>query len=332
MKKKRIIVLAHIDLIPPENVNEKDINRYSTPWVTEYDVIKCLKELGHDVLPLGVYSDLSTLKNAIDQFKPHLVFNLLEEFDGEAIFDQNIVSYLELLRVPFTGCNPRGLMISRDKALAKKILTFHRIKTPLFQTYPKNKKFKIPKRLKFPCIVKCQNEEASLGIGKASIVNNLEKLKERISFIHEKLNDDALVEEFIEGREFYIGVLGNKKLKTLPVWELVFEKSDSPDKELYSRRAKWNEKYRERKGIKTKKANLDDDLFKIASKIAKKTYKALGLSGYARIDLRMNNENQFFVIEANPNPNIAKDDEFALSAKSCGENYPQLISNILKLS
>ena len=137
MKSKRILVLMHKELVPPEDAILKNEDRLTTAWTTEYDVIQCLKKMGHTVLPLGVYSDLLKIRNAVDEFKPHIIFNLLEEFDGESVFDSHVVSYLELLRIPYTGCNPRGLMISRDKALAKKILSFHRIKSPKFFVFPK---------------------------------------------------------------------------------------------------------------------------------------------------------------------------------------------------
>lgn len=322
----------HKDLVPPQDIQENNFDKDEVPWITEYDVIKALKELGHKVRACGVISDLKVIKNAIDEFKPTLIFNLLEEFDGEVLFDQNVVSYLELLRVPYTGCNPRGLMLARDKALAKKILLFHRLKTPHFQVFPKNKKTKKSKHLEYPLIVKCLTEEASLAIAKASIVHNEEKLKERVQFINQNIGVDAIVEEFVEGREFYVGVMGNYKLKTLPIWELKFEKVERPEKELYSNRAKWNNKYRDRKGIKTEHAQLDEDTVKRIQHICKKSYKHLNLNGYARVDLRMNANGDIYIIEVNPNPNIAKEDEFATSANYAGKSYSALLTDILKLS
>ncbi len=328
----KILVLMHKDLVPPENIQENNFDKDEVPWITEYDVINALLELGHKVKACGVISDLKVIKNAIDEFKPTLIFNLLEEFDGEVLFDQNVVSYLELLRVPYTGCNPRGLMLARDKALAKKILLFHRLKTPHFQVFPKNKKTKKAKHLNYPLIVKCLTEEASLAIAKASIVHNEEKLIERVKYINQKIGVDAIVEEFVEGREFYVGVMGNYKIKTLPVWELKFENVERPEKELYSNRAKWNNKYRDRKGIKTEHAQLDDEVVKRINHICKKAYKHLNLNGYARVDLRMNSNGDIYIIEVNPNPNIAREDEFATSAKFEGKNYTSLLTDILRLS
>lgn len=185
--------------------------------------------------------------------------------------------------------------------------------------------------MKFPLIVKCLNEEASLGISQASVVNNDEKLQERIKFIHKKWGIDAIAEQFIEGREFYVGVLGNYKLTVLPVWELEFNKSSDPNKELYSSRAKFNEKYRLKKGIITKKADISADLEKRIVDICKRTYKVLNLNGYVRIDLRVSSEGKIYIIEANPNPDIAWDDEFASSAEYMGLSYPKLMEKIINL-
>lgn len=331
MKKKRVLVIMHKDLVPPEDVDPSKLNTFNTPYLTEADVVYTLKMLGHEVKAIGIISDLIPLREAIESFKPHVVFNLLEEFDGEAVFDQNVVSYLELLRVPYTGNNPRGLIFARDKALTKKILTYHRIKTPKFHVFPKNRKTKRPSQLNFPLIVKCLDEEASLGISQASVVNSDEKLQERVKFIHQKWGVDAIAEQFIEGREFYVGVLGNYQLKVLPVWELEFNKSDEPAKEFYSQRAKFNENYRQKKGITTKKADITPELEKKIINICKKTYKVLNLNGYARIDLRVDSKDRVYVIEANPNPDIASTDEFASSADYIKLEYPALLEKILKL-
>lgn len=332
MKKFRVLVLMHESLIPPQNVEADQVGRETDLWVTEYDVISTLQNLGHEVLTVGVYSDLIKIKEAIDYFSPHMVFNLLEEFDGEAVFDQNVVSYLELLRIPYTGCNPRGMILSREKSLTKKLLHYHRILTPKFYVFQRNEKIKMPKDLKYPLIVKCLQEEASLGISQASLVSGPDKLLERIQFIHEKIDDDALAEEFIQGREFTVGLLGNHKIKVLPVWEVIFGNTNSPDKEIYSKNAKYNESYRKRKNIHTKKADLDPETEDKIKKICKNAYKHLGINGCARIDLRMDKNKNIYIIEINPNPNLAVDDEFALSANYLGIDYPQLINKILNLS
>jgi D-alanine-D-alanine ligase len=324
---KRILLLVHPDLIPPQDQESPD--RYKSPWITEYDVYSQLKSDQFDIEFHGLYNDLDSLQDKLKEYNPHIVFNLLEEFNGDPKSDYKIVSLLEMLNIKYTGCNSKGLLIARDKALSKKVLKHHKIATPNFLTFPKNKKKKIPKNLTYPLIVKCLYEEGSFGLAQASIVNSLEKLKERLAYIHTNLDKDAIIEEFIEGKEFYVGVIGNKKLKTLPIWELQFENVDDPEKEIYSSRAKWNEKYRKRKGIKSAKAQIDKMLSEKIMKTCKKTYQVLNLSGYARIDLRVTKEGRVFVIEANPNPNIAIDEEFTLSAMELGYTYSDLLKEIM---
>ncbi len=344
MKSQKIIVLMHGDLIPPGmEFNDSgeiiknpeplaDDKRLETPWTTEYDVLYHLTAMGHRVRPLGIIGELKKIRETIEEYKPHIVFNLLEEFDGESLFDSHVVSYLELLGVPYTGNNPRALMLARDKALTKKILSYHRIKSAKFAVFPKNRKTKVPKNLKYPLIVKCLDEDASLGLSKASIVSNEEKLNERVAFIHKKIGVDAIVEEFISGREFYIGVLGNYRMDVLPVWEVFYEKSEQPEKEFYSRSAKWNEKYRQRKGIDSGKAKLSPELEKKIQDISKRTYKVLGLNGYARIDVRMDENENIYIIEANPNPNIAMDDEFAESSYATKTwDYHKILQKVINL-
>jgi D-alanine-D-alanine ligase len=327
VKRLRIIVLVDERLIPP--VETQKTRDDFAEWVTEFDVCSTLIKMGHEVKILGVYSDLKIIRTTIEEFKPHLIYNLLEEFNGETFFDQNVVSYLELLGVPYTGCNPRGLIMARDKALTKKILTYHRIKTPKFWAFRKGQRRKIPKSISYPAIVKCLKEDASYGISKASVVHNENALKERIEYVHKKLSSDVIVEEFIEGRELYVGILGNNRLQTFPVWELHFEKSDSPEKELYSTRAKFNKEYRNRKGIRTSKAKISDELEKKIYAICKRAYKVLDQNGYSRIDIRLTDDNEVYVIEANPNPDISSIDEFASSAKEAGLKYDKLLEKIL---
>lgn len=327
----KVLLLVHPELIPPPDIKKNGINPELTDWITEYDILTTLQKSKHRVDILGVSEDLSAIKEKITKFKPNIVFNLLEEFQGEAIFDQNVVSYLELLRMPYTGSNPKGMIIGRDKALSKKILSFHKILTPKFQVFPKNKPRKKVQIKSFPLIVKCLTEEASLGISQASIVHNQEKLKERVKFIHERFLADAIAEEFIEGREFFVGVLGNYSLEVLPVWELSFDQTDRPDKEFYTSKAKFNDKYRKRKGISTGKAKISEELELSLQKIAKKAYRILGLSGYARIDMRVDNSGKIYLLEVNPNPDISQADDFAQSAKKKGYTYSKLIDKIIRL-
>ena len=330
MRRLRVLVLMHEDLVPPAQLNGSDLQ--TVEWKTEHDVVSTLRKLGHDVRPLGVKSDLGVIRNVVEEWKPHIAFNLLEEFDGVAVYDQNVVSYLELLRVPYTGCNPRGLMLARDKALSKTILSFHRIPMPEFIVVPLGRRVKRPKGLSFPLIVKSVCEEASLGISQASIVDDDEKLKERAAFIHQSVGTGALIERYIEGRELYVGVLGNVRLHVLPVWELLLDKLPEEASRIATERVKWSRNYQEKYGIRSCEAkNLPDGMGERIQHLAKRVYRALGLSGYARIDLRLNADGHVYVLEANPNPQIADGEDFAESAETANLSYKDLLQELINL-
>lgn len=329
---KKVLVIMHKDLVPPETVKSQDIDRFTTPFVTEFDVIQALKKNKYVIRTLGIDQDITPLIEEIKEHKPHVVFNLLEQFNNDPAMDYHIVTLLELHGIPYTGSNPKGLVLARDKALTKKVLQYHRIKTPKFFTLKKSEKLKEPKGFKYPMIVKCLYEEASYGIAQTSVVHNFEKLRERVDYIQQILEQDVIVEEFIEGKEYYIGVMGEKRLKVLPVWELVYENVDQPEKEIYTARAKWNKNYRKRKGIDHKKAKISKELNAKIHKICKRSYKALSLSGYARVDIRVDENENVYILEVNPNPNISHDDEFAMSAKHEGFSYTNLIKKIITLA
>jgi D-alanine-D-alanine ligase len=332
MRKKRVLVLMHIDLVPPDDISGRS-DAELLEYKTEYDVISGLRELGHEVQKLGLYDDLSPLRQAIQDFKPHIVFNLLDEFRGEAMLDQNVVSYLELVQVPYTGCNPRGLMLARDKALSKQILHYHRIRIPRFAVVPAGRKLKRkPARLDYPLIVKSQIEEASFGIAEASLVYNDEKLAERVEFMHAKVGTALILEQYIDGRELYVGVMGNKRLQVLPVWELEIRRLRADAPKIATRRVKWNLKYQKRRGVKIGPArNLPPELERLLVKATKRIYRLLQLSGYARIDFRLDAEERPYFLEANPNADIAYGDEFADAAEAAGIDYEPLIDRLLAI-
>jgi D-alanine-D-alanine ligase len=330
MKRLRILVLMHEDLVPPDPLNGQEVT--GAEWKTEYDVVSTLRTLGHDVKPLGVKSDLGVLRSAIEDWKPHIAFNLLEEFDGVAVYDQNVVSYLELLHMPYTGCSPRGLMLARDKVLSKKLFSFHRIPFPEFMVVPQGRTVKRPKWLSFPLIVKSVTEEASLGISQASIVQDDDKLKERVEFIHASVGTSALIERYIEGREFYVGVMGNGHVHVLPVWELMMDKLPEDARRIATERVKWNRTYQTKYGIRSEEArNLPEGKVEEIQRLAKRVYRTLGLSGYARIDVRMDAGGNVYVLEANPNPQIAHDEDFSDSAEKAGYTYKDLLQELLNI-
>ena len=225
----------------------------------EYDVVRTLKAIGHEVCVIGVHDDLTPIRATMDEFKPTITFNLMEAFDDVVVFDQNVVSYLELLKVPYTGCNPRGLTLSRDKALAKKLMAYHRIQVPDFLVVPIGGKAKLPKRLQFPLIVKSLTYESSTGISQASVVINEEQLHKRVQFIHDTILTPAIVEEFIDGRELYVGVMGNDRLQVFPVWEMSFAKMPDNNWRIATERVKWSVKYQKKHGIDTARRQLADE-------------------------------------------------------------------------
>jgi D-alanine-D-alanine ligase len=327
MKPLRILVLLHPDLMPPETLkgfSEQQIN----VWKTEYDVVSTLRKAGHDVRPLGVQHELKPIREEIEAWKPNVVFNLLEEFHGDQTYDQNVVSYLELLRVPYTGCNPRGLMLARGKDLSKKLVHYHRVPVPAFAVFPMQRKIHRPKRLAFPLIVKSLSEDASEGIAQASLVDSDEKLADRVAFIHDRMATAALVEQYIPGREIYVGVLGNERLRVLPVWEIDFG-SAAP---IATGKVKHDRDYQQRHKIEHGPAkDLPPELHARIAKMAKRIYKTLELDGYARIDFRLSAESVPYFLEANPNPEIAKSEEFAHAAAHDKINYRDLLNRIVAL-
>ena len=325
------MLLCHEDLVPPEDLRPED-DKPLVPWRTEYDVTSTLRAMGHQVEVVGVHSDLGVLRRAMEDLRPHIAFNLIEEFHGEAVYDQHVVSYLELMRMPYTGCSPRGLLLAHDKGLCRKILAYHRVPGPRFALFAMNRKVRRPARLPFPLFVKSQVEDASLGIAQASVVHDDEKLIERVRFIHEHVGTDAIAEEYVDGRELYVGVLGNQRLQTFPIWEMVFEKLPEGTHRIATAKAKWDASYQEKMGIGLRRAEaLPEGAAERIHALARRVYRILGLSGYARLDLRLDQEGRIHLIEVNPNPDLAYDDLYAEAALSAGLSYEALLQRILNL-
>jgi D-alanine-D-alanine ligase len=331
MKRLRVLVLVDPALVPPDSSKGHTVEEINE-WKTEYDVVSTLRAAGHEVRPFGVEDELKAVRDEIENFKPDVVFTLLEDFHGKVIYDQNVASFLELMQVPHTGCNPRGLILARGKDLSKTLVHYRRIATPAFAVYPKRRKVKRPARLALPLIVKSLSEDSSLGISQASVVDTDEKLAERVAFIHERIGTAAIVEQYIEGREIYVGVLGNERLRVLPVWELKFGSLAEGAWPIATEKVKHDPSYQERVGIVDGPAkDLAPELYSRIQRTAKRVYRALDLDGYARIDFRLSADGVLYFIEANPNPEIAKSQEFATAAQHDGLAYPDLLQRILAL-
>jgi D-alanine-D-alanine ligase len=331
VKKRRILLLVNAELIPPDDLrglSEDDIEACRT----EYNVLSTLSNTGHEVRVLGIGDKIGELRRVVRDWRPEIAFNLLEEFSGIVTYDHYVVALLELMRQPYTGCNPRGMMLSRDKVLTKQILAYHRIPTPRFHLFPWHKTYREPRGIAFPLFVKSATDDASFGISQASIVHDGAKLRERVEFIHAQAQSDALAEQYIEGRELYVGVVGNERLSTFPVWELDFGKLSDVQAGIATRKVKWDPDYQRRHGIRTGPA---DDLSpaetaRIAT-LAKRVYRSLHMSGYARMDMRLRPDGSVFVLEANANPNLTYGEDFAESGEAAGLSYEQLLNRIVQL-
>src|SRR5688572_20555667 len=302
-------------------------------WKTEAHVLNALGQLGHELQYLAIFDDLDLIQQKLQQFQPDVIFNLADQFKNNRAFDQNIVSFLAMRGVAFTGCGSTGLTLCKHKAISKKILGYHRVHTPEFVTIARGKRFARPKRLKFPILIKPLKEEASLGISQASFVENYEQFKERVQFIHEKIVNDAIAEEYIEGRELYVSVMGQHRLEVFPIRELIFKEVPPDEPKIATYRAKWDEEYRKRWGLENRFAEgLEPALHSQIVQTCKRIYRLLTIDGYARIDLRLTKNNELYFIEANPNPMLADGEDFALSGQRAGLKYPELRDRILRLA
>jgi len=322
----------HAHLVPPESLeglSKKDI------WMFEMElaVRNTLRDLGHDVRQLGVEEELLPIRHQIEEFKPQIAFNILNYFHDVTAYDSHVVSYLELLKQPYTGCNPRGIVLAGDKALSKKILSYHRIPVPLFALFPqRGRPRKLPAKMQYPTIIKSAIEHGSTGIAQASIVHDDAGLRERVEFMHRNVGTDAIAEQYIGGRELTVSVLGNERLVVFPVWELWYENLPDRNEAIATSRVKWDPEYADKIGARIGPArDLAPEAAARIQHIAKRTYRALDLSGFARIDMRMAADGRVFVIEANCNPDLTPNEDFAESAKLAGTSYPQLLQRIVNL-
>lgn len=329
MQKLRIIVLY--DLRPPQKAGDPA----SEPvCYVEDEVVPALTALGHECVRLPVNHNLKAIIDTIEGQKPDLIFNLTESYMGDNTMEAHIVALLDMLKIPYTGSNPSALIINNDKGIQKKLLAYHGIMTPEFMVFPVGRTAPIPENLRYPLIVKPLKEDASIGIHECSIVKNADALAERIRFVHANRGQPALVEEFIEGREFYVGLLGNsKKVQVLPIVELDLSGLPDGKPKIASFRVKWNEAYRDKMGIQSVfPTNLDPQVVDKINRVCLNAYAILGIQNYGRIDIRLSPNNDVYVLEANPNPYIADGEDFANAAEKIGIDYPTLIGKIVELA
>lgn len=333
MKKLRVMMLVHTNMVPPEGELGHEDPRLKD-CRAEYDVRNALLALGHEVSVVGIEDDLGPVRRTIESWQPDIAFNMMEAFADNGALDYYIVSYLDMLGIPYTGSNPRGLLLARDKSLSKKLLSYHRIRVPAFCVFPRHRKVNRKKAaaLPYPMIIKSTIEQGSVGIAQASIVSNPDELIERVEHLFSVAEGDAIAEQYIDGRELYVTVIGNHRLEVLPVRELVFDNIDDSMHRIATYTVKWNEKYRDRWGIDYQFArNLPQGMAEKIVTLAKRVYRVLELNSYARLDLRLTPENGLYVLEANPNAAISSEDDVAFSAERAGMSYEQLIQRIVNL-
>jgi D-alanine-D-alanine ligase len=331
VKRRRILLLVNEALIPPDDLRGLTEDQIEA-CRTEYNVLSTLANSGHEVRVLGIGDKIGELRRVIRDWRPEITFNLLEEFSGIATYDHYVVTFLELMRQPYTGCNPRGMMLSRDKVLTKQILAYHRIPSPRFHVFPWGRSYREPRSLGFPLFVKSATEDASFGIAQASVVHDRERLRERVEFIHAQAQSDALAEQYVEGRELYVGMMGNERLTTFPVWELNFGTLPEAQAGIATRKVKWDRAYQGRHGISTGPASaLPDGAEARIVQLARRVYRALHMSGYARMAMRMRADGSVFVLEANANPNLTYGEDFSESGHLAGLDYERLLNRIVQL-
>jgi D-alanine-D-alanine ligase len=329
--KKKLKVLALFDAVRPTKIDQDLSKEMKTEdWKTEANVLAALGELGHATEHLAIFDNLDLLRQKLEGFGPDVIFNLADQFKNNRGFDQNIASLLEMQGVPFTGCGATGLVLCKHKGTSKKILGYHHIHVPNFVVIPRGQRIARLKKPKFPMLVKPVKEEASYGISQASFVTSDEQFRERVAFIHESHDSDVIAEEYIEGRELYVSVMGNARLTVFPVRELVFREVPPNEPKIATYKAKWDEEYRKRWGLQNQfPEDLAPALIAEIEETCKRIYRLLTIEGYARIDLRLTADNKVYFIEANPNPILAADEDFALAAGKAGLSYPQLIDRII---
>jgi D-alanine-D-alanine ligase len=319
----KITVLTYLD---SEDENSKDYD----PVVPQ--VARALRKLGHRVSVLGVHGDVKRLIAGLSRRRPDLVFNLMEMF-GENVFgDIPVTGLLDLLGLDYTGSGPGELYLSQDKGLTKKLLAFEDILYPRFAVFSRDTAFETGGNLRMPLFVKPLRSDASLGIGGKSLVQDWTGLMERVTAIRKEVDDAALAEEFIEGREFYVGVIGNSQPKALPPVEIDFTGFPEGVPKVMDSKAKWDERSKEYKGTRSVLAQLPDELRARLQKVAVEAYRALRVRDYGRVDIRLTDTGDIYVLEVNASCYLEKNSEFAMAAAAAGLDYSRLIERIVDLA
>ena len=279
---------------------------------------------------IGVKTDLIEFIQALKRLNPKCIFNLCESLFGRSIWESNIPILLDLLNIPYTGSDGRTLALSLNKAQSKELLRAHGLPVPNFTVY-QDKVDGLPSNVRFPLVVKPLQEDGSIGITFDSVVNNSSQLRRQVSRLLDQGFQPLIAEEYIEGRELNVGILGNENPQILPISEIDFSSLPSGYPKIVSYNSKWKVNSPEYKGTKpTIPAKLDKKLQEKVEAVAMKAYTLLHCQGYARIDLRLSSDNVPYIIEVNPNPDISPEAGFVRSAKKAGLSYEDLIISIVE--
>lgn len=295
-------------------------------------VSAALKQNGHRVSILGVHGDLTKLISGLRRRKPELVFNLMEMFGKNIFGDVGVVGVLELLGIPYTGGGPGEFYLQQDKVLTKKLLAFDKIPYPDFAVFSREAELETGGNLRMPLFVKPLRCDASIGINGKSLVHNSHDLMKRVLAIHQQVGDAALAEEYVEGREFFVGVLGNQESLAFPPIEVDYSGMPEGKPHVLDARAKWKEDSPEYKGTRTVLADLPDELRAKLQQVSRDAYRALRVRDYGRIDLRLTETGEIFVIEVNASCYLEQSSEFATAAKAAGLEYPALVQRIAEMA
>jgi D-alanine-D-alanine ligase len=303
------------------------------PDIVMEQVAKALETAGHKTSILTIRHDVNEIIAGLKKPKPDLIFNLVESFGHDILGGtMGVAGLLDLLELPYTGGGPGEIFLQEDKGLAKKLLAFERIPYPDFATFSPNAEFETGGNLRMPLFVKPLRMDASIGIDEKSFVRNTQQLMERVQYIHKTFGDAALAEEYIEGREFYVGVFGNDDLTALPPLEMDFSGMKDGSVKIMDKQAKFDERSDRFHGTKTIVPDLEPELRARLQKVSLEAYRALRVRDYGRIDLRLAETGEVFVIEVNANCYLEEHSEFAIAAKAHGIEYPELVNNIAELA
>jgi D-alanine-D-alanine ligase len=328
-EKLNVTVLMDDATIP---VDSPDFLAENLEPTTEYHIVSALRELGHYVRICGVDNKVTPIVHELADHKPDIVFNLAEQFRDERRMDSHLAGLLELMNIPFTGTGSLGLMLCRNKGLCKQLLSARKIRVPHFIVVPQNRKVHVPKAIRFPLVVKPLLEDGSDGITKSSLVKDEKELMDRSRLVHDKFHQSAIAEEYIEGQEIYVGVIGNKRLKVLPPRQIFLPDPNGGGPVLATQRAKFDVEYQKKWNIKFGFAQLDKEIAEKVIRICKRAYRVLQIHDFGRMDIRITPDNLIYILEVNSNPDIAYGEEVAESAEKAGIKYTDLIDRILRMA